>query len=211
MPKIIDLTGQKFGKLTAVCRVGRDSGYRSIWLFRCECGGTVEALGSNVSRGITSSCGCLRIKNNWKHGKSYTPTHTVWLSMRQRCSNARNPAYKNYGGRGIKVCERWETFANFLADMGEMPPGMTLDRFPNNDGDYEPGNCRWATQKEQANNRRNTVRVRYRGRVFLLTHLADKYGIHPSALYSRVMRDWPIERALHEPTHAVGKQIKVKR
>ena len=156
MPAFKDITGQKFARLTAAWPVGRKHGY-ICWLFFCDCGTSLIAYAYSVVSGNTKSCGCLKIEVSRKHGRATIPvgTYGSWRSMKQRCENPKNKRYPGWGGRGIKVCERWSTsFVNFLADMGERPPGKTIDRYPDLNGNYEPGNCRWATPKEQQNNMR---------------------------------------------------------
>ena len=121
---------------------------------RCDCGNETSVMLTNLKTGKTSSCGCNLPR---KHGYGKTPTYRSWYSMRDRCNNSRHVKYRLYGGRGVKVCERWNTdFLNFLADMGERPPGTSIDRI-NGDGDYEPGNCRWASSKTQATNVRPSL------------------------------------------------------
>jgi len=158
-PKALKLEGQKFGRLTVIKAVGKNKRNNICWLCECDCGNTVKVAGGHLRSGHTNSCGCL-IKEttkdiNFKHGKTGTKNFHIWAGMRDRCNNPNNPAYKNYGGRGIKICQRWNEFKNFLADMGKKPKGLTLDRI-DNDGNYEPKNCRWTTRKEQNRNSRQT-------------------------------------------------------
>jgi len=151
----LELSGQKFGMLTAIRPIGRGKHKEIIWLFQCDCGRLTEVIGSKVKCGATKSCGCLVHNNGVRtHGLSKTSTYRTWQSMRQRCQNPDDYAYKHYGSRGIKVCERWDKFENFLEDMGERPKGLTIERIDNDKG-YFPKNCKWATMKDQLRNRRN--------------------------------------------------------
>jgi len=162
--KYTDLVGQRFGRLLVTAHVSdpKRPG-RTTWRCVCDCGRTTHAQGSFLAHGQIKSCGCLAKRNAVKHGhikgKVPSPTYSSWSAAKRRCDQPRNINYKNYGGRGIRMCERWRTnFSNFLADMGIKPPGTSLDRFPNPDGNYEPGNCRWASRAEQRGNRGNDIR-----------------------------------------------------
>lgn len=152
----LDLTGQRFGMLVAIQRVG------ARWACQCDCGAYTNVPTAKLRNGHTKSCGCYRAiasrAKELRHGLSRTRTHNIWLAMRRRCSRSDQPNFKWYGGRGIRVCARWESFDHFLADMGECPDGYELDRI-NGDGHYEPGNCRWVTHKDNcAKGRRNYAR-----------------------------------------------------
>ena len=156
MPEFHDITGQRFGRLIAL-EIARRNPTR--WLCHCDCGNkTIVQLG-HLTTGDTKSCGCQR--GSPTHRRYKTRTYYIWAAMLRRCRNSKASNYKNYGGRSIKVCDRWMKFENFLADMGESPAKLSLDRI-NNDGNYEPGNCRWTTASEQAKNRRPEWRNRGR-------------------------------------------------
>jgi hypothetical protein len=160
--------GDKFGRLTVLARRPNEPGQSSMWLCQCECGNKPVVRASTLKSGGTRSCGCLRSEItakrnrsfNFKHGLCSAPIYAVWMSMVARCRNPKNAAYPYYGGRGIKVCRRWLTFENFHADMAPRPDGLTLDRIDNN-GDYEPGNCRWTDWKTQRTNQRPALRGRW--------------------------------------------------
>lgn len=137
---------------------------------------------------------------NTKHGMRHDPVYAVWHSMNQRCTNSRHRQYKDYGGRGIKVCDRWRwSFADFYADMGPRPSGSSLDRIDNN-GHYEPGNCRWATPRQQSANMRTNVRITHNGETLILQEWARRVGIHFDTLWRRLnVYGWSIEDTLTRP------------
>jgi hypothetical protein len=160
---MIDLIGQHFDRWTVISRAENSPHGGAQWLCRCECGNTSVVQGGTLKNGRSKSCGCYHrefiAERNRTHGESprghKTPEYLSWQAMHRRCSNPNFKNYHRYGGRGIRVCKRWNTFENFLADMGRRPKlSFTLDRYPNHNGNYTPTNCRWATKKQQGNNRK---------------------------------------------------------
>lgn len=199
------MIGQKYGRLEVyeeiVEKKYKCGQIQKRFICKCDCGKRTVVLGPSLISGNTRSCGCLQremsSKMNTIHGKSKTSTHQIWKDIRRRCTNPNREDYKHYGGRGISICKRWNDFNNFLADMGERPEGLTLERIDNN-GNYEPGNCKWATRKEQANNRRwdeRNVWIEYQGRKMILAHWSRELGIDRTTLTYRLKR-WPLEKAM---------------
>lgn len=159
--RLVDVTGRRFGRLVVVEKVGGVGSGDPHWRCRCDCGNDSLVTTHNLIVGATVSCGCFQRERasaaNKRHGMAWTPSWRVWVAMRARCENPKHAVWKYYGGRGIKVCDRWRTFENFYADMGDRPDGMSIDRVDVN-GDYEPGNCRWATRAQQRFNQRPRAR-----------------------------------------------------
>lgn len=161
------MMGTTWNRLTVIEEAGKNKWGYDMWICQCKCGTLRhKALGQALRGGHTQSCGCLQKEAIYKHGHARqgktSREYRAWHMMLQRCTNKNAPNYPDYGGRGVVVCQRWRHFQNFLADMGERPPGTSLDR-KNNDGNYEPGNCRWATPIEQHNNMRNNVWITIAG------------------------------------------------
>jgi len=202
-----DITDDVYGMLTALYYAGKTKCGHSLWLFRCSCGNhhvtqpraAIKSgdcgcqLGARISAGVT------------RHGCSEgSPAYKTWAGMIQRCTNKNQRSYKDYGGRGITVCERWLKFKNFYADMGERPSKEhSIDRIDVN-GNYEPGNCRWATQAEQHANKTNNARWEFRGQVKCAFEWAAELGISIRTIRSRLRYGWTLEQALATPTSKIG-------
>lgn len=199
MPKKRDILGCVFGNLTVTEEAGRDSDGGVLWRCSCKCGRTSLVRLGSLTSGKTKSCGC-GIKNAprpKKHGMAGTGIYRVWAAMKKRCLNPNDASYKNYGGRGIKVCERWMSFLNFYADMGEPPQaGMDIDRRDNN-GHYEPSNCRWVTRLVNANNCRSNVLVVVDGAKMSVSEAARAIGVRPNTLHRRIANGLDLSKALN--------------
>ena len=189
MWKAIDMIGKRFGRLVVISRAENSKAGHPRWNCLCDCGGTTITDGQDLRNGHTKSCGCLHKERDSevhiKHGMSETPNYGVWTDMKQRCLNPNNKHYKDYGGRGIVVCERWDKFENFYADMGNKPKGLTLERRDNNKG-YFPENCFWATRKEQNRNKRSNRIIKYDGKEQCLMTWSEELGINYNTLRKRL-------------------------
>lgn len=208
---IHDLTGKRFERLLVLEHKGANKHGVSIWLCRCDCGNQKIVTSLSLKSGGTKSCGCYRAEAMKKgrdslhashrtHGRSRTPEHCIWQNMIYRCYTPTCPGYRRYGGRGIKVCRRWkESFEAFIQDMGPRPSAAhTVNRI-NNNGHYTPKNCRWATKKEQANNRRNSRPLKYKGQRKNLCEWAEIFGLDKATLHGRLRRGWSVKKALETP------------
>jgi hypothetical protein len=176
----IDLTGRQYGSLT-VLSFFRNENNSNKWTCQCECGKITYSSTRNLNKN-TRSCGCKKIPFK-KHGLGETKIYDIWWQMKDRCFNHKNKSYKNYGNRGITVCDEWKNDLNcFLNDMGEPPIGMSLERIDNNLG-YSKENCKWATKLEQSNNRRCTILVKHNGVDITISDLANKINCNRKSLY----------------------------
>lgn len=190
--QFIDISGQRKGMLLVIRPLGSHN-EQVYFLVRCECGNERPVAGNHLRSGRQKSCGCLKPQSY--HGRGDHELYKIWRGMIRRCSNAKVREYKNYGGRGISVCRRWLNIDNFIADMGPRSSQKhTLDRI-NNNGNYNPNNCRWATWEEQQNNKRNNRRVHWDGREQTVQEWANEYGFKYSTLKQRLDR-LPLEKAM---------------
>lgn len=179
---------------------------RYFWRCRCSCGTVKDVDHGALVSGGTKSCGCLRKERATKHGGYKTPEYGIWACMVNRCRNPNYGQYKDYGGRGISVHQEWVTsFSAFLADVGPRPsPLHTLDRFPNKNGNYEPGNVRWATRKEQQRNTRSNRMLTFNGETLCVTEWAERLGIKPDVIRKRLRTGWTVEEIIRTPVKPTG-------
>lgn len=199
-----DLSNMVFGELT-VQHIDNDRLYH--WVCRCSCGSIKSVRGTSLISKHTKSCGCLGRMTGYKHGMRKTPEYKTWQGLKDRCSNKNNPSYNSYGGRGIKVCDRWlHSFENFYTDLGSKPSKKySIDRIDVN-GDYSPENCKWATPKEQANNRRTNIYIDFNGLHLTIAEWARYLGIAVNVLHARIRRgDLPpnLFRKVNHTTKAI--------
>ncbi len=206
--------GEHFGRLTTRSPSGETRGGRAQWLCACSCGGTKVVSASDLRTGNTVSCGCYQrevMTRDRKHGyarrSGKTPEYLIYRGIIKRCDNSNEKCYARYGGRGINVCDRWRSdFVNFLVDMGPRPSTRhSIDRKDTN-GNYEPGNCRWATMREQQNNRANNRLIIYQGKALTLSQLAELAVVKMPTLAKRLDRGWSVEDAIALPASPISPQ-----
>ena len=194
--------GERFGRLEVLYQIGAKKNGAKIYHCICDCGNTNDVVGAELRRGHVQSCGCLfkevQLKTVTKHGKSGISLHSVWSDMKRRCANENRKEYRNYGGRGITVCDEWkndfQAFYDWAMSNG-YHEGLSIDRI-NVNGNYEPSNCRWATKKMQDNNKRTSVFLEKDGEKHTVAEWADILGISPQTIYSRLKRGCPAEKVL---------------
>lgn len=206
--KFLDLTGKRFGSLVVIGRT-ENRNRTVMWECRCDCGNTTKVDTHSLTSGHTCSCGCAKIdfckRRFTKHNSSDSPLYVIWFDMKRRCYDEKDPAYKNYGQRGISVCDEWlDSFVCFKewANDNGYRIRLTLDRIDNN-GNYCPENCRWATAKEQSNNRRNNINVTFNGQTKTLKQWSESIGLSYDALWARWKAGWDIPTLLQTPQRVV--------
>ena len=191
------MNGKRFSRLVVLYEAGNVGG-KLLWRCACDCGNEITARGESLLSNNTKSCGCLQrdkaSSRSTTHGKARTLTHRIWCGILTRCTNTKHHSYSRYGARGISVCDRWRSFEAFLEDMGECPAGLTIERIDNN-GNYCPGNCKWATPWAQVRNTSRTHLISFNGETLCLTDWAKRLGIVNASLRRR-LRSWPLEIAL---------------
>ena len=199
MPAPRNYQGERFGNIFVIKEIEPTDNVRQ-WLVSCDCGKKFVKSHKHVA--TAKSCGCARKEKvgniNRKHSKVKHELYSTWKGMRQRCSNKNSMFYKNYGGRGIEVCSRWNNFENFLNDMGERPKGKTIDRI-NNNGNYEPNNCRWASRSTQASNTRQSINITFKGVTKSASDWSRSIGGSHLLVSRRLKKGWTIEEALTTP------------
>ena len=194
-----NLTGQRFSRLVVVEEAGRTKAQKVTWHCQCECGNTITVATSYLKNGNTQSCGCLMIDRVTTHGKYGSKVYKAWQRIIQRCNNVNFVQWKDYGGRGIKICARWlESFDNFYADMGDLPSDKhTIERIDNN-GDYEPDNCKWDTMRNQRRNARSNRLITFNGETLCMRDWETKLGFGRNVIAWRLDHGWSVEKTLTE-------------
>jgi len=207
--KLINLSGRKFGRLTAIKDAGRDTRGRVLWSCECDCGKEAIVLAERLRNGDTKSCGCLHTERAYQINRTHglyrdiaggrSKLYLVWMEMKQRCINPNNKSYQNYGGRGIRICNEWmnyQAFHDWAMSIG-YKEGLSIDRI-DNDGDYKPSNCRWVSRYIQSRNTRKNRMLTFNGVMHPLVAWAEIIGIHPKTLSMRLKNGWPTEKLLSQ-------------
>lgn len=208
MARCINLIGQRFGRLAVVERAKVQSSkaedHHAYWVCVCDCGKSSVVRGSDLRNGNIKSCGCYAVDKSTKHGLRNDPVYSLWNNIKERCYNQNNHKYPDYGGRGIAMYPQWRDSVDaFFKYVSALPcygeKGYSINRI-DNDGNYEPGNVKWSTDKEQANNKRNNHLLTYNGETKTIAQWAEEIGMNPYTLYNRILTyHWTVERALTEP------------
>jgi len=199
---MLNLKNLRFGKLTVIKRAGTASNRHVLWLCICDCGNTTIVQSSKLKMGLSTSCGCNRVKHGHSKNKQSSKIYKAWSLMIQRCTNKKHRHYSNYGGRGIVVCDRWKKFVNFLADMGLPPTSRhTIDRIDNN-GHYCPENCKWSTMLEQSRNKRNNRWITFNNKKQTVSEWSRETGLSIQTILYRLKAGWSIKRSLTHKTKA---------
>jgi hypothetical protein len=213
--KFINIAGNKYGKLTAISYQGNDKHGKAVWLCRCECGNEKFFVGCDLRSNKIASCGCLQKelaseycrKNKSKHKMCDTRIYSIWVHLKERCISKKSDNFKNYGGRGITICDKWLDFEGFYEDMGRSyeehikifgENNTSIDRIDNNKS-YMKDNCKWSTLIEQSNNKRNNKHILYNGETMTLAEASRKFKINYDALLKRLKKGWSAEKALLTP------------
>lgn len=200
--RLIDLTGQKFGRLTVLSRTEHETRKGVFWLCRCDCGKETVVASGKLKSGTTRSCGCSRKGKTsaFRHGMSRTRLYSIWGKMKERCSNPKDPGYKNYGGRGIKVCGEWQDFLGFYdwSIKNGYSDDLSIDRI-NVNGNYEPSNCRWADRITQANNKRSSRFIECNGIKKTISEWSRETGLSSNCIADRLKSGWSTEDAISKP------------
>jgi hypothetical protein len=215
MSRLVDLTGKSFARWTVIRRADRSPGGQTRWFCRCDCGGEAVVQGAALRTGHSRSCGCLKVETtterSTKHGHAHaagaTPTYRSWAAMIARCTNPKHDAYPYYGGAGIKVCKRWFKFENFLADMGEKPKGLSIER-KNGRRNYEPSNCIWATHTTQMRNTRRNVVIEIDGVSKTMAEWLESSGLVRATVKDRLAAGWSFDLALSTPAGTMSQNVR---
>jgi hypothetical protein len=197
-PRARNLSGQRFGRLTAIEPTSERVNKKIVWKCACECGAFAFAASSNLINGHTTSCGCVRREVRLTHGLSATRAYRSWVAMMARCYDRTHKGYHSYGGRGITACDRWLNVEAFIADMGPRPCGTSIERVDNSKG-YQPDNCKWATPKQQGRNRRSNRMLTANGLTLCVADWADRVGLSKQQIADRLRLGWSDAAAVTTP------------